>query len=109
MRLGSKMDFFILRASSWMAEKARLSPIWIAALVALAPSGCRHPATREECNELFTKSAEIELHGQNITDPKAIAERIESARSTPKGSEFTSQCVGKRITDRALKCVRQAA
>jgi hypothetical protein len=85
-----------------------MSAFWLAALLALVLGGCGHPATREECNELFAKSAEIELRGQNITDPKTIAERTESARATPKGGEFTGQCVGKRITDRALKCVRNA-
>jgi hypothetical protein len=84
---------------------------WIAvplALSAIVLAGCGHPATREECDELFAKSAEIELRGQNITDPKTIAERTAAARATPKGSEFTGQCVGKRITQRALVCVRKA-
>jgi len=66
------------------------------------------PATREQCDALFAKSAEIELRGQNITDPKTIAERTAAARATPMGSKFTSQCVGKRITKRALECVQRA-
>ena len=80
---------------------------------ASAASGLRastggHPATREDCDELFAKSAEIELRGHNITDPKTIAERTAAARATPKGSEFTAQCMGKRITRQALECVRKA-
>jgi hypothetical protein len=84
---------------------------WCAALAALGASltGCGHPATREECDQLLTKIAEIELRsGQNVSDPKTIEERTSAARAMPKGVEFTSQCVGKRITTSALECVRKA-
>src|SRR4051812_5494992 len=80
---------------------------WLAPL-ALALAGCGHPATRAECDELFAKSAEIELRGQRIDDPARIVEMTAAARATPKGAEFTTQCAGKRITDRALACVRKA-
>jgi hypothetical protein len=70
-------------------------------------TGCGHPASHEECDELFAKSAEIELRGQNITDSKTIAERIAAAH-TAQGHEFASQCMGKRITGRSLACARQA-
>lgn len=84
---------------------------WCAALLvflAAALAGCGHPATREECDELLAKSAEIELRGQNVSDPKMIAERTAAARATPKGVEFSAQCLGKRITTSALECVRKS-
>src|SRR5262245_36584468 len=109
MRSGSRMSTSSTAAApSLKALFLRVLALSLAMPVALALAGCGHPATRDECNELFAKSAEIELRGQNITDPKTIADRTASARATPKGSEFTGQCVGKRITDRALKCVRGA-
>jgi hypothetical protein len=111
MRSRSRTDTFSQLARSSRARPARASAHWIAWIavpLALALTGCGHPATRDECNELFAKSAEIELRGQNITDRKTIDERTATARATPKGGEFTGQCVGKRITDRALKCVRSA-
>jgi hypothetical protein len=92
-------------------RKTSPAPLSVPLLLALATvlsAGCGHPATREECDELAAKNAEIELHGQHITDPKTIAERIAAWRATPKGSEFASQCLGKRITKRALDCVRKA-
>lgn len=104
-----------MRSGSWF--KVCCSPSTLAsgsgrggllAIAALVVAGCGHPATREECDELYAKSAELELRGQNITDPKTIAERTTAARATPKGSEFTSRCLGKRITPRALECVRRA-
>ncbi len=87
------------------------SPWWGAApLVFLSATlaGCGHPATQEECDQLLVKTAEIELRGQNVTDPGTIAERTAAARATPKGIAFSGQCLGKRITAGALECVRKA-
>lgn len=111
MRSGSSTKTFSPRALLSRALRARAPTLWAAlttAPLALALAGCGHPATHDECSELFAKSAEIELRGQNIQDPKTIAERTESARATPKLREFVGQCTGKRITDRALNCVRKA-
>ena len=80
----------------------------LAALVAGAfLAGCGHPATREECDELFAKNAEIELRSQRVTDPKVIAERTATAR-VAEGESFAARCMGRRITHRALDCVRRA-
>lgn len=92
-------------------ERARRAPLLAAPVglgLVLALAGCGHPATKEECEELFAKSAEIELRGQNVTDPKLISERTAAARATPRGAEFANQCAGKRITQSALSCVRKA-
>ncbi len=81
---------------------ALLSPV-----AALVLAGCGHPATREECNEIFNKSAEIELRLQNVTEPKLVAERTAAVRAA-KGDELIQKCVGRRITDGAMECVRKA-
>jgi hypothetical protein len=79
-----------------------------AAIVALfALIGCGHPATREDCEEIFTRSAEIELRAQNISDAKTIAERTAAVKAA-RGEDLIRQCVGKRITTRAMDCVRRA-
>jgi len=85
-----------------------LTRLAILAALALAVAGCGHPATREECEELFNKNAEITLRDDHITDPATIAERTASARAL-KGEEFTKSCMGKRITDRAMDCARKAS
>jgi hypothetical protein len=84
-----------------------LTPLALVAL-ALTAAGCGHPASREECDELFAKTAELELHAQRVTDPKLVAERTAAARAA-EGEAFAGRCLGKRITVRALACVRQAA
>jgi hypothetical protein len=76
-------------------------------LTAVATTGCGHPATREECEAIFRRSAEIELQAQNVTDPKIIAERLDAVRAA-RGDELVKQCTGKRITSRALACVQAA-
>jgi len=80
-----------------------------AALVcfALAIAGCGHAATRAECDEIFDKSAEIELRSQNVTDPAEIQKRTAAVRAA-RGEELTKKCVGRRITKNALECVRKA-
>jgi hypothetical protein len=70
-------------------------------------TGCGHPASVAECEELLARSAEIELRAQNITDPKVIAERTAAFRQA-RGQELLGHCAGKRITSRAMECVRKA-
>ncbi|AUX25570.1 hypothetical protein SOCEGT47_061180 [Sorangium cellulosum] len=86
--------------------------MWIASCLAclgglVLASGCGHPATRDECEAIFQRSAEIELRAQNVVDPKIVAERTAAVREA-RGKELIDRCVGRRITDAALACVRQA-
>lgn len=77
------------------------------ALVTFALGGCGHPATHEECEAILNRSAEIELLAQNVTDTRVIAERVKAVRDA-RGDELIKQCIGKRITQSALDCVRSA-
>ncbi len=79
--------------------------VWTVAASVLG--GCGHPATREECREIFDRSAAIELRSQRVTDPEVVRQRTEEAWAA-KGEELVGMCVGRRITDRAMQCVRQA-
>lgn len=93
------------------APPPRRPPALRAAVLAgavLLFAACGHPATREDCDAIFTHSAEIELRSQNVSDPKVIAERTAALRSA-RGEELIQQCLGKRITTKALDCVRRAS
>jgi hypothetical protein len=70
-------------------------------------AACGHPASRDECDELFAKNAELELYSQRVTDPKLVADRTAAARAA-EGDAFAGRCLGKRITKRALDCARKA-
>lgn len=77
-------------------------------IVLFALSGCGHPATRAECDELFERTAQIELDAQHIKDPALVEKRLAEARAQ-SGDAFAKDCVSKRITKSALECVRKAS
>lgn len=86
----------------------RAAAVAFLSAAALAIGACGHPATTEECNSIITKSAELELRAQNVSDPETIAKRTEAVKAA-RGPELLKRCVGKRITDRALACVGRAS
>lgn len=94
-----------LTGKAWASSGPRLGLVALLAGVFLA--GCGHPASREECDELFAKNAELELRDQRVTDPKLVADCTAAARLA-EGDAFAGRCVGKRITKRALECARRA-
>src|SRR5262249_24197133 len=81
--------------------------LFLSSALAVFATGCGHPATRAECEEIVQRSAEVELRSQNVTDPKVIEERTAAMRAA-KGDELLDECIGKRITTSALECVRKA-
>ncbi len=70
-------------------------------------AACGHPASQEECDEIFRHSAEIALKNQKITDPAEVEKYVAEARAA-KGQAMRDECVGKRITEKAMQCVRTA-
>ena len=68
--------------------------------------GCGHPATKAECEEIFERSAEIELRAQKVSDPGLIEERTKEARAA--SDKLLEQCVGRRVTESAMECIRAA-
>lgn len=87
-----------------MRRPPSYSPLALAPLLLVA---CGHPATQQECEEIFRRSAEIELRSENITDPAEV-ERLVGDLRVARGDDLVKQCVGKRITDDALACIRTA-
>ena len=77
------------------------------ALSLAAVAGCGHPASREGCEAIFTRSAAVELRAQSITDEEIIAERTATARE--KAEDVIQSCIGRRITDGAIECLRVAS
>lgn len=78
------------------------------ALLGLLLLGCGHPATEKECEEIADRVTELELSSSPIgRDPDTAKEQLERTRSWVKESQLKS-CVGRRITDAAMQCVRAA-
>jgi hypothetical protein len=85
--------------------RARRLTLWLCGLAAL---GCGHPATERECQEIADRVTELELRASPVgRDPDTAKEQLERTRSWVKESQLKS-CVGRRITDKAMQCVRVA-
>jgi hypothetical protein len=80
------------------------------ALAAL--SGCGHPATEADCELIAIRIAELELKAQAITDPVEIQRKKNETLGLGgvgnSRKELLEGCIGRRVTDKALACVRQA-
>lgn len=94
------------RRAAFLGSAGRRAALFVC-LMGAALAGCGHPASAEECEEIFNRSAEIELRMQNVNDPKLIQERTAAVRKD-RGEDLVKQCVGKRITNEAMACVRAA-
>jgi len=73
----------------------------------LALLGCGHPATEAECEEIVEHVARLELEKKNPGNAQAIQGEIEATKKSVRES-MLKECVGRRITEKAMKCVRSA-
>lgn len=74
------------------------------AVVLLA--GCGHPATEKECEEIVERVAKLELQSANA-NAQTVAEEVKIAKESFK-KDMSQRCVGRRVTDAAMDCVRKA-
>jgi hypothetical protein len=67
--------------------------------------GCGRPATQQECEEIVVRVTELELKARGIagSDGQEVQETKEALRKTTM-----QDCVGRRISDKAMACVRSA-
>jgi small lipoprotein (TIGR04454 family) len=77
------------------------------ALLLLACAGCGHRATAEECEEIVERIARLDLEKRMPDNPQAVEEQIASMKAQLR-ENAKRECVGKRITESAMRCVRQA-
>lgn len=77
-------------------------------LLGVLALGCGHPATSQECEEIADRVTQLELASSPVgRDPDTAKEQLERTRNWVKESQLKS-CVGRRITERAMQCVRGA-
>jgi hypothetical protein len=75
-----------------------------AAVFALA--GCGHPASVAECEQIVERIARLELEQRGL-DSKAVSDEVESTKQAMRDRTM-KECVGRRITEKALRCVHDA-
>ena len=87
-----------------------LRPAALVGLLGLALSGvagCGHPATERECEEIVERIALLELGGLDAGQ-NVVAEEVKNAKESFR-KEMRRKCVGRRITNAAMDCVRKAS
>jgi hypothetical protein len=76
-------------------------------LLTLVP-GCGHPATERDCQEIVERVATLELEKAGApTDAKSMSAQIDETKKALAANTL-KDCVGKRITEHAMQCVRTA-
>jgi hypothetical protein len=63
-------------------------------------------ATRQDCEVVVDKNVELQLKALGVTDPDVVGKRREEMRAAMR--EDIDKCVGKRVTDSMMACVKKA-
>ena len=88
-----------------MATMTRMGMLGLA-IGALVLAGCGRKATEADCAAIVDRNVEVQMRKMNITDDAAIAKKQQEIRG--QFSESMKGCVGRRITDGMMACVKQA-
>lgn len=72
----------------------------------LALLGCGRKATLEDCQMVVDRNVEVEMKRQKVTDSAQIDKRKTEIRKELE--PLVKECVGKRVTDSMMKCVKNA-
>jgi len=75
-------------------------------LLAITLLGCGHPATERECEEIVERIAVLEL-GAVDAGRDTVADEVKNAKESFR-REMHKKCVGRRVTNEAMECVRKA-
>lgn len=70
-------------------------------------AGCGRKATEADCQIIVDQTVAVKLKEKSITDPAAVTKMQAELREEVKG-EVMDGCVGKRISDSALTCIKGA-
>jgi hypothetical protein len=87
------------------SSKAPLAVFALVLGLGLPVLGCGHPATESECQLIVDKNVELQIKAMSA--PPADVEK-EKARVRAEMDPLLKGCVGRRITNRMLTCVRGA-
>jgi len=82
------------------------APVLALAGLAATLGACGRRATHEDCRLIVDRSVELQLKGQDETDPKVVAQREAHVRA--ELDEKISSCESRRVTDKTMACVRSA-
>lgn len=69
--------------------------------------GCGRPATEDDCTLILRRAARLELESRLENSQSLVESEIKQIEESMR-SQMMKQCVGKRITESALTCVKHA-
>ena len=75
-------------------------------LCAVVLAGCGRPATQQDCELIIDRNVELQMKQMQITDQTSIDKRKAEIRAS-MGDQLKG-CVGKRVTDKMMTCVKTA-
>lgn len=87
-------------------KKSVLVKFFVLPTLVLGAVGCGRPATEAECQEILRIAAQLELKGK-LGSEQLIESEIKEIEKNMR-EPMMKKCVGKRITDGALTCIRGA-
>jgi len=91
----------------FLGLRRQLAPALALALASVSVTACGHPASQAECDEIVERVARLELEKRFPGNPRAVEDEIGETKQSLEKSTM-KDCVGKRITKRAMECVRNA-
>lgn len=92
----------------WSFENAGRSVRGLGALlIFLSCAACGRPATEPECREILRKAALLELQPRLNESEELIQQELTAIEESMQGA-MMEKCVGKRISEKTLHCVREA-
>ena len=69
-------------------------------------TGCGHPASVKECEEIVERIVRLEMKAAD--SGAAVADEVRATKESMR-EDIMKRCVGRRITNGAMECVRSAA
>ena len=75
-------------------------------VLAFGAGACGHRAPEKECQEIVERVARLELERAKV-GPATMASELKLAKESFQ-KDIGRRCVGRRITDEAMTCVRGA-
>jgi hypothetical protein len=80
--------------------------VLLAATSSTALTACGRQATAEDCRVIYEKNVEVEMRTLEKADAPTIERKKTDLKAAFEGE--LSLCVGKRITDSVMACIRNA-
>lgn len=95
-----------LNMNTKILSKSRHFRLVVAGLLLAVSSACGRPATEAECREILKSAALLELK-EHLGNEQLIEAELKAIEASMEAT-MMEKCVGKRISEEKLACIRSA-